>query len=458
MASASDSLAANTSWGALAKATDLRRRIFFALGLLIVYRIGTYIPVPGIDGVALREFMDEAASGIGGMLDMFTGGAISRMGIFALGIMPYISAAIIVQLVGAMYEPWKQLKKEGEMGRRKLNQYTRYLTVLLATGQSYGLAVSLEAGDLATDPGWFFRAAVVITLVGGTMFLMWLGEQITERGIGNGISLIIFVGIIAEIPAALAQFLSQGRTGDIAPAVIVGVIIMVIAVIAFVVFMERAIRKITIQYPRRQVGMKVFDGGASHLPIKVNPANVIPAIFASSLLLLPTTIGTFSGSAQSDLMATILAYFGPGQPAYLAFFTVMIIFFTFFYTQNVSFKTEDVAENLKNQNGFIPGIRPGKRTEEYLDYVVTRIVTVGAIYLAAVCLLPEILRGQLAIPFYFGGTSVLIVVSVTMDTINRVQSHLVAHQYEGLLEKSQLRGKGRKRGGSGSKPKAPSRR
>ncbi len=458
MASASDSLAANSSWGALTKATDLRRRIFFALGLLIVYRIGTYIPVPGIDGVALREFMDEAASGLGGMLNMFTGGAISRMGIFALGIMPYISAAIIVQLVGAMYEPWKQLKKEGEQGRRKLNQYTRYLTVLLATGQSYGLAVSLEAGDLATDPGWFFRAAVVITLVGGTMFLMWLGEQITERGIGNGISLIIFVGIIAEIPAALAQFFAQGRTGDIAPAVIIGVIIMVIAVIAFVVFMERAIRKITIQYPRRQVGMKMFDGGASHLPIKVNPANVIPAIFASSLLLLPTTIATFSGNSQSELMATVLAYFGPGQPAYLAFFTAMIIFFTFFYTQNVSFKTEDVAENLKNQNGFIPGIRPGKRTEEYLDYVVTRIVTVGAIYLAAVCLLPEILRGQLAIPFYFGGTSVLIVVSVTMDTINRVQSHLVAHQYEGLLEKSQLRGKGRKRGAPAGKPKAPSRR
>ncbi|TVR45521.1 MAG: preprotein translocase subunit SecY [Rhodobacteraceae bacterium] len=457
MASATDSLAANTSWGALAKATDLRRRIFFALGLLIVYRIGTYIPVPGIDGIALREFMDEAASGIGGMLNMFTGGAISRMGIFALGIMPYISAAIIVQLIGAMYEPWKQLKKEGEMGRRKLNQYTRYLTVLLATGQSYGLAVSLEAGDLATDPGWFFRAAVVITLVGGTMFLMWLGEQITERGIGNGISLIIFVGIIAEIPAALAQFLSQGRSGDLSPAVVIGVIIMVVLVIAFVVFMERAIRKITIQYPRRQVGMKVFDGGASHLPIKVNPANVIPAIFASSLLLLPTTIGTFSGGAQSDFMATMLAYFGPGQPAYLAFFTAMIVFFTFFYTQNVSFKTEDVADNLKNQNGFIPGIRPGKRTEEYLDYVVVRLVTVGATYLAAVCLLPEILRGQLAIPFYFGGTSVLIVVSVTMDTMNRVQSALVAHQYEGLLEKSQLRGKGRKRPG-GSKPKAPTRR
>jgi len=457
MASAADQFAANTSWGALAKATDLRRRIFFALGLLIVYRIGTYIPVPGIDGNALRDFMDEAASGIGGMLNMFTGGAISRMGIFALGIMPYISAAIIVQLIGALYEPWKALKKEGELGRRKLNQYTRYLTVLLATGQSYGLAVSLEAGDLATDPGWFFRAAVVITLVGGTMFLMWLGEQITERGIGNGISLIIFVGIIAEIPAALATFLSQGRSGDISPTVIIGVIVMMVALITFVVFMERAMRKITIQYPRRQVGMKVFDGGASHLPIKVNPANVIPAIFASSLLLLPTTIATFSGNSQSEFMATMLAYFGPGQPAYLAFFTAMIIFFTFFYTQNVSFKTEDVAENLKNQNGFIPGIRPGKRTEEYLDYVVTRIVTVGAIYLAAVCLMPEILRGQLAIPFYFGGTSVLIVVSVTMDTMNRVQSHLVAHQYEGLLEKSQLRGKGRKRGTTG-KPKAPSRR
>jgi len=455
MASGADQLAANTSWGALAKATDLRKRIFFALGLLIVYRIGTYIPVPGIDGLALREFMDEAASGIGGMLNMFTGGAISRMGIFALGIMPYISASIIVQLVGSMYEPWKALKKEGELGRRKLNQYTRYLTVMLALGQSYGLAVSLEAGDLATDPGWFFRAAVVITLVGGTMFLMWLGEQITERGIGNGISLIIFVGIIAEIPAALANFLAQGRSGEISPVTIIGVIVMIVAVIAFVVFMERAIRKISIQYPRRQVGMKVFDGGSSHLPIKVNPANVIPAIFASSLLLLPTTLATFSGNAQSEIMATILAYFGPGQPAYLLFFTGMIIFFTFFYTQNVAFKTDEVADNLKNQNGFVPGIRPGKRTEEYLDYVVVRLVTVGSIYLAAVCLLPEILRGQLAIPFYFGGTSVLIIVSVTMDTINRVQSHLIAHQYEGLLEKSNLRGKSRKRSG---KPKAPARR
>ncbi len=447
-------MAANTSWAALVKATDLRRRIFFALGLLIVYRIGTYIPVPGIDGIALREFMDDAATGIGGMLNMFTGGAISRMGIFALGIMPYISAAIIVQLMTAMVPSLAQLKKEGETGRKKINQYTRYGTVFLATFQAYGLAVSLEAGDLVTDPGWFFRISCVITLVGGTMFLMWLGEQITARGIGNGISLIIFVGIIAEIPAALAQFFSQGRSGALSPAVIIGVLIMVVLVIGFVVFMERALRKITIQYPRRQVGMKVYDGGASHLPIKVNPAGVIPAIFASSLLLLPVTVSTFSGAQTGPVMSTVLAYFGPGQPLYLLFFTAMIVFFTFFYTFNVSFKIDDVAENLKNQNGFIPGIRPGKRTEEYLEYVVNRIVTVGAIYLAAVCLLPEILRGQLAIPFYFGGTSVLIVVAVTMDTINQVQSHLLAHQYEGLLERSQLRGKKR---GSGPK-KGPSRR
>jgi len=444
MASAAEQMAANTSWAALVKATDLRRRILFVLGMLIVYRVGTYIPVPGIDGMALREFMEEAATGIGGMLNMFTGGAISRMGIFALGIMPYISASIIVQLLTAMVPTLQQLKKEGEQGRKKINQYTRYGTVFLATFQAYGLAVSLEAGDLVTDPGIFFRASTVITLVGGTMFLMWLGEQITQRGVGNGISLIIFVGIIAEIPAALAQFFSQGRSGALSPAVIIGVLIMIVLVIAFVVFMERALRKIHIQYPRRQVGMKVYDGGASHLPVKVNPAGVIPAIFASSLLLLPVTVSTFSGAQTGPVMSTVLAYFGPGQPLYLLFFTGMIVFFTFFYTANVSFKTEDVAENLKNQNGFIPGIRPGKRTEEYLDYVVNRLVTVGATYLAAVCLLPEILRSQLAIPFYFGGTSVLIVVAVTMDTINQVQSHLLAHQYEGLLEKSQLRG--RKRG------------
>ena len=446
MVSAAEQMAANTSWAALGKATDLRNRIFFTLALLIVYRLGTYIPVPGIDGAALQEFVEQAGQGVAGMVSMFTGGALGRMGIFALGIMPYISASIMVQLLTAMVPALEQLKKEGEQGRKKINQYTRYGTVALAVIQSYGLAVSLEAGDLVTDPGWFFRAACMITLVGGTMFLMWLGEQITARGIGNGISLIIFVGIIAEVPAAIAQFFASGRSGAVSPGVIVGVIVMVIATIAFVVFMERALRKIHIQYPRRQVGMKVYDGGSSHLPVKVNPAGVIPAIFASSLLLLPTTISTFSqGAASGTVMSWMLANFGPGQPLYLLFFVAMIVFFAYFYTFNVSFKPDDVADNLKNQNGFVPGIRPGKKTAEYLEYVVNRILVLGAAYLAAVCLLPEILRGQFSIPFYFGGTSVLIVVSVTMDTIQQVQSHLLAHQYEGLIEKSQLRGRGKKR-------------
>jgi len=454
MVSAAEQMAANTSWAALGKATDLRNRILFTLALLIVYRLGTWIPVPGIDGVALREFMEEAGAGIGGILSMFTGGSLGRMGIFALGIMPYISASIIVQLLGSMVPALEQLKKEGEQGRKKMNQYTRYGTVALATLQAYGLAVSLEAGELVTDPGMFFRFSCLVTLVGGTMFLMWLGEQITARGIGNGISLIIFVGIVAELPAALAQFFVSGRTGAISEAVIVGVIVMVVATIAFVVFMERALRKIHIQYPRRQVGMKVYDGGSSHLPVKVNPAGVIPAIFASSLLLLPTTISTFSGTATGPVMSWLLANFGPGQPLYLLFFVAMIVFFAYFYTFNVSFKPDDVADNLKNQNGFVPGIRPGKRTAEYLEYVVNRVLVLGSAYLAAVCLLPEILRGQFAIPFYFGGTSVLIVVSVTMDTIQQVQNHLLAHQYEGLIEKSQLSGKGRNK----RKRKGPARR
>ena len=449
MVSAAEQMAANTSWAALGKATDLRNRILFTLGLLIVYRLGTFIPVPGIDGQALREFMVQAQQGIGGILTMFTGGALGRMGIFALGIMPYISASIIIQLLTSMVPALEQLKKEGEQGRKKINQYTRFGTVGLATLQAYGLAVSLEAGELVTDPGLFFRMSCLITLVGGTMFLMWLGQQITARGIGNGISLIIFVGIIAEVPAALAQFFASGRSGAISPAVIVGVIAMVIVTIAFVVFMERALRKIHIQYPRRQVGMKVMEGQSSHLPVKVNPAGVIPAIFASSLLLLPTTVSTFSGNQTGPIMSTILAYFGPGQPLYLLFFAAMVVFFVYFYTFNVSFKPDEVADNLKNQNGFVPGIRPGAKTAEYLEYVVSRLLVLGAAYLALVCLLPEILRGQFAIPFYFGGTSVLIVVSVTMDTIQQVQSHLLAHQYEGLIQKSQLRGKGKKRGSRG---------
>ena len=456
MASAAEQMAANLSWGALGKATELRQRIWFTLGLLIIYRLGTYIPVPGIDGAALRNFMEQAQAGIGGILSMFTGGALGRMGIFALGIMPYISASIIVQLLASMVPALEQLKKEGEQGRKKINQYTRYGTVALALFQAWGLAVSLEAGNLAHDPGLFFRASVVITLVGGTMFLMWLGEQITERGIGNGISLIIFVGIVAEIPTHIAQFLAQGASSG-STLVTLGIIVMVIAVVAFVVFMERALRKIHIQYPRRQVGMKIYDGQSSHLPIKVNPAGVIPAIFASSLLLLPVTISTFSGNQTGPIMSTILAYFGPGQPLYLLFFTAMIVFFAYFYTFNVSFKPDDVAENLKNQGGFIPGIRPGKKTEDYLTYVVNRVLVIGSAYLAAVCLLPEVIRYQLAIPFYFGGTSVLIVVSVVMDTINQVQSHLLAHQYEGLIEKSQLRGK-RGKPGTAKPKKAPARR
>ncbi|KJZ18735.1 preprotein translocase subunit SecY [Loktanella sp. S4079] len=446
-------MAANISWSAFGKATELRQRILFTIGMLMVYRLGTYIPVPGIDSIALREFMEQAASGIGGILSMFTGGALSRMAIFTLGIMPYISASIVMQLLGSMWEPLKNLKKEGEQGRRKLTQYTRYGTVLLATVQAYGMSVGLEAGGFATDPGLFFRASCVITIVGGTMLLMWIGEQITARGIGNGISLIIFVGIIAEIPAALAQFLAQGRSGVISPVTIIGILLMVGVVLLFVVFMERSLRKVHIQYPRQQRGMKVYDGSSSHLPIKVNPAGVIPAIFASALLLLPTTISTFSGGSSGPVMSTILALFGPGQPLYLIFFGGMIIFFTYFYTREVAFKTEDVADNLKNQNGFVPGIRPGKKTAEYLDYVVTRILVLGSGYLALVALLPEIIRAQLSVPFYFGGTSVLIIVSVGMDTIQQIQSHLVAHQYEGLIEKSQLRGKR-----SANKRKGPSRR
>ena len=453
MASAAEQMAANISWGALGKASDLRQRILFTIGLLIVYRLGTYIPVPGIDGNALREFMDKAGQGLGGMLNLFTGGAIKRMGIFALGIMPYISASIIVQLLGTMYGPWMQLRKEGEQGRKKLNQYTRYGTVGLALFQGYGIAMSIQGGGLAHSPGGFFVASCVITLVGGTMFLMWLGEQITARGIGNGISLIIFVGIVAEIPNALAKFFSQGRSGALSTPVILGVLVMVIGVITFVVFMERAQRKINIQYPRRQVGMKVYDAGSSHLPIKVNPAGVIPAIFASSILLLPTTVSTFSGSSTNPVLSWLAANLGYGQPLHLVFLAAMIVFFSYFYTTNVSFKVDDVADNLKNQNGFIPGIRPGKKTEEYLEYVVNRILVLGSAYLAAVCLLPEVLISRVGIPFYFGGTSVLIVVSVTMDTIQQIQSHLLAHQYEGLIEKSQLRG--RKRTGA---TKAPARR
>ena len=446
MASAAEQMAANMNWGAFGKAKELQQRILFALALLIVYRIGTYIPVPGIDAVQLKSFFEQANQGIGGMLNMFTGGAVGRMAIFALGIMPYITASIIIQLLTSMVPYLEQLKKEGEQGRKKINQYTRYGTVVLAFFQSYGIAAGIESQGLASDPGMFFRASCVITLVGGTMFLMWLGEQITARGIGNGISLIIFVGIIAELPSALAQFFASGRSGALSPLIIVSVLLMIILVIAFVVFVESALRKVHIQYPKRQVGMKMFGGESSNLPIKLNPSGVIPAIFASSLLLLPTTISTFAKDDESGVLGFISAYLGPGQLLYYIFFGGMIVFFAYFYTLNVSFKTEDVADNLKKQGGFVPGIRPGERTAQYLDYVVVRLLVLGSAYLAAVCLLPEVLRSQFAIPFYFGGTSLLIVVSVTMDTITQVQSHLLAHQYEGLIEKSRLGGKGKKKG------------
>jgi len=449
MASAAEQFAANFNFGALAKADELKKRIWFTLGALIVYRLGTYIPTPGIDPSALTEIFRQQAGGIGGMLNMFTGGALQRMSIFALNIMPYISASIIMQLLTAVMPSLEALKKEGEAGRKKINQYTRYGTVLLATVQAYGISVGLEGmqasmGSVVVDPGIFFRATTVITLVGGTVFLMWLGEQITQRGIGNGISLIIFSGIVANLPSALAQTLELGRTGQISAALIIFFLLMAIGVIAFIVFMERAQRRILVQYPKRQVGNKMFGGESSHLPLKLNTAGVIPPIFASSLLLLPITIlGFQSGQAASggpEWLLTVTSLLGHGQPLYIAFYLALIVFFCFFYTA-VVFNPQDTADNLKKYGGFIPGIRPGKNTADYLDYVLTRLTVVGAIYLSLVCLLPELLISRYAVPFYFGGTSLLIVVTVTLDTVGQIQSHLLAHQYEGLIKKSKLRGR-----------------
>jgi preprotein translocase subunit SecY len=444
MASATEQMAQNLSWGAFGKAKDLQNRILFALGLLIVYRLGTFIPIPGIDGEQLRQLVDQLQGGVLGIANMFTGNALGRMAIFALGIMPYISASIIMQLATSMVPSLEQLKKEGESGRKKINQYTRYGTVLLATVQAYGMAIGLQGQPgLVINPGPFFIASTVITLVGGTMFLMWLGEQITARGIGNGISLIIFVGIVAELPGVLYNFFAQGRSGELPTIAIIGIILMVIAVIYIVVYIERAQRRILIQYPKRQVGNKMYGGENSHLPLKINTAGVIPPIFATSLLLLPTTAASFSsGGGNAGFLGDVAAVLGPGQPAYMVALAVLIAFFVFFYTA-VVFNPDDVADNLKKQGGFVPGIRPGKRTAEYLDFVLTRLSVVGAIYLVLVCLLPEFLRAELAVPFYFGGTSLLIVVSVTMDTMTQVQSHLLAHQYQGLIEKSKIRGKRR---------------
>ncbi len=448
MASAAEQLAANINFGAFSKATELKKRLWFTLGALIVYRIGTYIPIPGIDPAALAEIFEQQRGGILGMFDVFSGGALGRMTIFALNIMPYISASIIIQLLTTVSPHLAQLKKEGEQGRKKINQYTRYGTVVLTALQAYGIASGLEGmtasggGGVVLAAGMFFKASTVITLVGGTIFLMWLGEQITARGVGNGISLIIFAGIVAQLPSAIASTLELGRTGALNTLFILFLIILVIATITFIVFIERAQRRIIVQYPKRQVGQRMFGGESTHLPLKLNTAGVIPPIFASSLLLLPVTVASFSAQGGPEWLTTLTSLMGRGQPLYLALYIGGIVFFCFFYTAIV-FNPADTADNLKKYGGFIPGIRPGQRTADYLDYVQTRLTVVGAGYLALVCLLPELLMSQYAVPFYFGGTSLLIVVSVTMDTVAQIQSHLLAHQYEGLIKKSKLRGRNR---------------
>jgi preprotein translocase subunit SecY len=441
MASAAEQLVANLNFAAFAKADELKRRIWFTLGALIIYRLGTYIPLPGINPDALAEVFRQNQSGILGMFNMFAGGAVGRMAIFALNIMPYISASIIIQLMTTVSPHLEQLKKEGEQGRKQINQYTRYGTVLLAMVQGYGIAVGLEgAGNVVIEPGWFFRITTVITLVGGTIFLMWLGEQITARGVGNGISLIIFAGIVAELPSALVGTLELGRQGALSTFLIITLLTMAVVVVAFIVFMERAQRRLLVQYPKRQVGNRMFQGDSSHLPLKLNTAGVIPPIFASSLLLLPVTVANFNTGGGPDWLTAVTAALGHGQPLYIALYIALIVFFAFFYTA-VVFNPKDTADNLKKYGGFLPGIRPGERTAEYIDYVLTRITVVGAAYLALVCVLPELLISYAAVPFYFGGTSLLIVVSVTMDTVAQVQSHMLAHQYEGLIKKSKLRGR-----------------
>jgi len=445
MASAAEQLASSLNLGAFAKASELKKRIWFTLGALVIYRLGTYIPLPGIDPQILAEIFKSQQGGLLDIFDMFSGGALGRMTIFALTIMPYISASIIIQLLTAVSPTLEALKKEGEVGRKKLNQYTRYGTVLLAAVQAYGIAAGLEAsgrggsiGPPVMDPGLFFRLTTVITLTCGTIFLMWLGEQITARGVGNGISLIIFTGIVARMPAALVQLLELGRTGSLSPVVIIMFLVGAVAVITFIVFMERAQRRILVQYPKRQVGNKMFGGEASHLPLKLNSSGVIPPIFASSLLLLPSTIANFA--SPDSFLADLKLYLQPGSLVHMTLYAVLIVFFCFFYTAIV-FNPAETAENLRKYGGFVPGIRPGKNTADHLDYVLTRLTAVGAIYLTIVCLLPEYLISEFSLPFYFGGTSLLIVVSVTMDTVAQIHSHLLAHQYEGLIKKAKLRGR-----------------
>jgi preprotein translocase subunit SecY len=444
MVSAAEQLASNLNFSAFAKAEDLKRRLWFTLGALIVYRLGTFIPLPGINPAAFAETFKSQAGGILGMFNMFSGGALQRLAIFSLNIMPYISASIIMQLMSSISPKLEALKKEGEAGRKQINQYTRYLTVILAALQGYGIAVGLEgshnaAGAVVMDPGIFFRATTVITLVGGTVFLMWLGEQITQRGVGNGTSLIIFAGIVAGLPGALVQLFELSRTGSISPGILVFFLVLALAVVAAIVFFERAQRRLLVQYPKRQVGNKMFQGEASHLPLKLNSSGVIPPIFASSLLLLPITVAQFTAGQGPEWLNEAVAALGSGQPLHMLIYALLILFFAFFYTA-VVINPKETADNLRKYGGFLPGIRPGEKTAEYIDYVLTRITVVGALYLAAVCVLPEILTSYAGIPLYFGGTSLLIAVSVTMDTVAQIQSHLIAQQYEGLIKKAKLRG------------------
>ncbi len=447
MTSMVEQLASNISLQSLGKAEELKKRLWFTLGALLVFRLGAYIPLPGVDAGVMAELAKQHSGGILGIFDRFAGGALSRMSILALGVMPYISASIIMQLMTVVSPRLAALKKEGETGQKKINQYTRYATVFLAAIQGYFMTVGLETMSVRSvsavvDPGLFFRLNGMITFAGGTLFLMWLGEQITSRGVGNGISLIIFSGIVANMPAAIFQTLELGRQGSLSPVIIAMILVMIIGVIGFIVFMERAQRRINVHYPKRQVGTKMMEGQTTHLPMKVNSAGVIPPIFASSLLLMPITIVNFTAKQEgaAGWLSNIAIYFAPGQILYILFYIGMIMFFAFFYTA-IIFNPEETAENLKKNGGFVAGYRPGKKTAEFLDFVLTRLTVVGAIYLAAICVLPEILIAKYSIPFYIGGTSLLIVVGVGMDTAAQVQSHLVAHQYEGLLRKSRLRGR-----------------
>jgi len=444
MASAAEQLAANINWSALSKAEELKKRIWFTLGALVIFRLGTYIPLPGIDPKAFEDSFTGHSQGVLDMFNMFSGGAVQRMAVFALNIMPYISASIIIQLLSSVLPSLEAIKKEGEAGRKVLNQYTRYLTVVLAVFQAYGIAIGLEGrAGVVSDPGLLFRFSTVVTLTGGTMFLVWLGEQITSRGVGNGSSLIIFAGIVARLPVAVAQLFELGRQGSISTGLVLAVVVMVFVVVTFIVFMERAQRRVPITYPRRQVGNKMYEGQSSFLPLKLNTAGVIPPIFASSLLLLPTTVANFAqGSGSSGLLSTISTLLGRGGPLYIILYVALIVFFAFFYTATV-FNPVETADNLKKHGGFVPGVRPGERTAQYIDYILTRITVLGAGYLALICILPELLTSYSSIQLYFGGTSLLIVVNVTMDTVAQIHGHLQAHQYEGLIRKAKLRGRKR---------------